>query len=139
MFILDTNVLSEMMRPEPNPSVWDWLSGTQATDLFTTAICQAEILAGLAVMANRKRRAGLETLARSIFLDDFDGRLLPFDSAAAAAYAEIFAACRTARGMPSLPDRLIAAIALSRHASVVTRNVKDFARCGVPIINPWDA
>src|SRR5215470_7002688 len=101
---------------------------------FTTTICQAEILAGLAVMPDGRRRVALETAARAIFADDFNGRVLPFDTAAAAAYADIFAARRRA-GYPTTPlDLMIAAVAQANGASVVTRDVGGFEGCGVPVI-----
>ena len=92
LFVLDTNILSAIMSARPSPEVAAWIAGQPEDALFTTTICQAEILAGLAVMPEGRRRAALETAAQAIFADDFNGRVLPFDAAAAAAYAYIFAA-----------------------------------------------
>jgi len=102
IFVLDTNILSAMMSARPSPEVAAWIAGQPEDALFTTTICQAEILAGLAVMPEGRRRVALETAARAIFADDFNGRVLPFDAAVAAAYADIFAARRSA-GRPTAP------------------------------------
>jgi predicted nucleic acid-binding protein len=137
MFLLDTNILSAMMSTGPVPEVATWVSAQPPVLLFTAAVCQAEILAGLAIMPEGRRRSDLDTAARAMFLEDFEGRVLPFDMAAAIAYADIFAARRRA-GRPSTTiDLMIAAIARSNGASVVTRNVADFEECGVEIVNPW--
>jgi hypothetical protein len=139
MFLLDTNVLSAMMSATPMPEVAAWVSGKPADLLFTSAICKAEILAGLAIMPEGRRRLDLEAAARAMFMEDFEGRVLSFDVDAAATYADVFAARRRA-GRPSATlDLMIAAVARSRGASVVTRNVADFAECGVAVINPWEA
>ena len=104
-----------------------------------TTICQAEILAGLAVMPEGRRRVALETAARAIFADDFNGRVLPFDAAAAAAYADIFAARRRA-GRPAAPlDLMIAAVARADGAGVVTRDIGGFEDCGVALVDPWQS
>jgi predicted nucleic acid-binding protein len=137
MFVLDTNVLSAIMGARPAPEVAAWIAAQPDDALFTTTICQAEILSGLAMMPEGRRRSALETAARAIFTDDFGGRVLPFDTAAAEAYAGIFAARRRA-GRPATPlDLMIAAVARARGASVVTRDVGGFADCGVPVIDPW--
>ena len=139
MFVLDTNILSAIMGAQPSPEVAAWIAGQPEDALFTTTICQAEILAGLAVMPEGRRRSALETAARAIFTDDFNGRVLPFDTAAAAAYADIFAARRRA-GRPTAPlDLMIAAVAHANNAAVVTRDTGGFEDCGVPLIDPWQA
>jgi len=139
MFVLDTNILSAIMSARPSPEVAAWIAGQPGDSLFTTTICQAEILAGLAVMPEGHRRAALQTPARAIFADDFNGRVLPFDAAAAAAYADIFAALQRA-GHPTAPlDLMIAAIARANGAGVVTRDTGGFEDCGVPLVNPWQA
>src|SRR5208337_2213620 len=108
-----------------------WVSGQPVELLFTASVCQAEILAGLAVMPEGRRRRDLEVAARAMFLEDFEGRVLPFDTAAAVAYADIFAARqRTGRPVATV-DLMIAAVARSQAATVVTRNVADFDACGV--------
>jgi predicted nucleic acid-binding protein len=138
MLVLDTNMLSEIMRPEPERKVADWIVRQQSDELFTAAVCQAEILSGLAIMPNGRRRTELEEAARAMFTDDFDGRVLPFDVEAASAYAEVLAARRKAGRPSGTIDLMLAAIARVRGASVVTRNVTDFEGVGVAIINPWD-
>lgn len=138
MLMLDTNMLSEIMRPEPERKIADWIVRQPSDELFTAAVCQAEILSGLGVMPSGRRRAELEEAARSMFADDFEGRVLPFDTEAAAAYAEVFAIRRKAGRPSGTIDLMLAAIARVRGASVVTRNVADFEGVGVAIINPWD-
>ena len=136
MYVLDTNVLSAMMAPQPVPEVATWVSGQPAELLFTATVCQAEILSGLAIMSDG-RRLDLEAAARAMFAEDFEGRVLPFDADAAVAYADIFAARRRAGRPAATVDLMIAAVARARGASVVTRNVADFEECGVAIVNPW--
>src|SRR5689334_17188488 len=139
MLVLDTNILSAIMSLRPSPEVAAWIAGQPEDALFTTTICQAEILAGLAIMPEGRRRLAPETAARAIFTDDFDGRVLPFDTAAAAAYANIFAGRRSA-GRPTAPlDLMIAAVASANGASVVTRDIRGFEGCGVPLVDPWQA
>jgi len=136
MFILDTNILSEMMRLYRVPEVAVWIEGQNEDLLFTTAISHAEIFAGLAIMADGRRRRELEKTAREMF-EEFEGRILPFNTAAATAYAELFAMRRRA-GRPAAPlDLMIASIARSHDATMVTRNTADFEGCGLTLINPW--
>lgn len=137
MFLLDTNVLSAMMGSRPVPEVAAWVAARPVELLFTAAICQAEILSGLAIMAESRRRSELEAAARAMFLEDFEGRVLAFDMAAADAYAEIFAARRRAGRATATMDLMIAAIARAYGASVVTRNIPDFEACGITLFNPW--
>ncbi len=106
--------------------------------MFTATVCQAEILSGITIMPNGRRRADLEEAARAMFADDFQGRVLPFDTEAAVAYAEVFAARRKAGWPAATVDLMLAAIARVRGASVVTRNVADFEGVGLTIINPWN-
>lgn len=137
MIILDTDVISEMMRPKPAAAVAAWFALQPTAALFTTALTQAEILYGLALLPAGKRRLALQAAATALFEEDFAGRLLPFDADAAPQFAEI-AAGRRSLGQPiSQTDAQIAAIARSRAASIATRNVRDFAQCGVALINPW--
>ena len=139
MFILDTNVLSAIMSARPAPEVAAWIAGQPDAALFTTTISQAEILAGLAVMPEGRRRDALETAAQAIFADDFNGRVLPFDAAAAATYADIFAARRRVGRSTAPLDLMIAAVARANGAGVVTRDIGGFEDCGVPLIDPWQA
>ena len=137
MFLLDTNVLSAMMTAAPEAEVAAWTSQQPIETLFTASLCQAEILAGLAIMPEGRRRQELVEAARSMFAEDFDGRVLPFDGAAATVYAELYAVRRRGGRSTATVDLMIAAIAKTQVASIATRNVTDFEECGVPIINPW--
>ena len=139
MFILDTNILSAIMGATPVPEVAAWIEGQPAELLFTASVCAAEILAGIAVMPDGRRRRALEAAASAMFAEDFEGRVLPFDTEAAAAYADIFAARRHAGRPIATLDLMIAAVARAKGASVVTRDSSGFEACGVPVINPWAA
>jgi predicted nucleic acid-binding protein len=138
MFLLDTNILFAVMRSTPAPEVADWIEGQPIEELFTTSISEAEILSELAIMRENRRRRDLEAAARAMFMEDFERRVLPFDQDAAAAYAEIFAARRRAGRPAATLDLMVASIARSRGASVVTRDVRGFEDSGVTVINPWD-
>jgi len=138
MFLLDTNVLSAVMSASPAAEVMAWVSGQPVDLLFTAAVCQAEILAGVAIMPEGRRRLALEAAVRAMFQVVFEGRVLPFDAAAAVAYADIFAARRRTGRSAATADLMVAAVARSRGVSVVTRNVADFDGCGVTVVNPWD-
>jgi predicted nucleic acid-binding protein len=138
MFVLDTNVLSAVMGARPVPEVAAWVAAQPEERLFTTSVCQAEILAGIEILAEGRRRRILEAAANAVFADVFDGRILPFDNKAAKSYAEVFAA-RKRVGKPSATiDLMIAAIARAQSAIMVTRNTADFDECGLTLINPWD-
>lgn len=138
MIILDTNVLSELMRPQPNPAVVSWVAKQSTAELFTTTITQAEILYGLALLPAGNRRHQLTKAAEDMFGEDFAGRLLAFDSAAAREFATIAAERRqSGKGISQL-DAQIVSIASSRGAQLATRNVDDFSGCGVGVLNPWD-
>ena len=137
MFLLDTNVLSALMMMQPPPEIAAWVSDQPDDLMFTAAVCQAEILAGLAILPEGRRRAALGAAAQAMFGEDFAGRVLPFDSLAAQDYADMYAACRSTGRPTAALDLMIAAIARVNGASVVTRNVADFEASGVPIINPW--
>jgi toxin FitB len=137
MIVLDTNVLSETLRAKPSESMMRWMRSQSASSLFTTTISEAEILYGVALMPTGRRRTALQGAVAAIFAEDFADRILVFDSAAARAFAGI-AADRRKFGRPIADlDTAIAAIALSQGASVATRNVDDFADCGIALINPW--
>ena len=137
MFLLDTNVLSALMYPAPPAAVVEWVSARSYDELFTASVCQAEILAGLAVMPHGARRQRLEQEAEMLFASDVAGQILPFDSVATASYANILVIRRRLGRPISTEDLMIAAIALSRGLSIVTRNIYDFDRCGAAVINPW--
>lgn len=137
MIILDTNVISEAWRLKPSSRFMTWINSQPRVSLFTTAITEAEVFYGIALMPNGRRRRELESEASTVFDQDFVGRILPFDSSAARRYAEIMAARRRAGQPISEADAQIAAIAHSRGATIATRDVADFADCGVSLVNPW--
>lgn len=139
MYILDTNVASELMRSTPAPTVAAWVVERNAKDMFLTAISEAELLYGVAIVAAGRRRNELEA-AMTRWLDvGFRERILPFDSAAARHYAEI-ASRRRREGRPiEGADCQIAAISRSHGAALVTRNVRDFEATGVDVVDPWTA
>jgi predicted nucleic acid-binding protein len=137
MFVLDTNVVSELMRPAPAPKVLGWANAVNRASLFITAFTQGEILSGIARLPLGARRDQLAASAGIMFVDRFRGRVLPFDSLAAVHYADITTR-RQRRGRPVAPfDAGIAAIARANAMAVVTRNVKDFEDVGLDIIDPW--
>jgi len=139
VIVLDTNVLSEALRPSPDTSVLDWLAKQPRASLFTTTVTRGEILYGIRLLSDGKRRRGLWDAAIKIFSDDFAGQVLSFDHDAADMYAEIAASRRIAGKPISQFDAMIVAMARSRGASLATRNVKDFDHCGVDVVNPWTA
>ena len=137
MIVLDTNVVSELMRDRPQPEVLAWLDRQPVSTLFVTAITEAELRYGVAILPAGHRRERLAAEIESTLREDFAGRILPFDSAAARAYATIMAD-RRATGRPiGQSDCQIAAIARSRGVPVATRDVADFAGCGITVVNPW--
>jgi predicted nucleic acid-binding protein len=137
MIVLDTNVLSELMRPTPAERVVRWVSSRPQSSLFTTTVTHAEILFGVMLLPAGKRRRDLEHAVDAVFAEDLAGRVLPFDELAVPEFAQI-AADRQASGRPiSHADAQIAAICRSRGAAVATRNVTDFADCGVAVLDPF--
>lgn len=136
MIILDTNVISEMMRPEPQPSVRQWLDAQEAETLYLTSITVAELLYGVAAMPQGKRKGRLvEYIAQLQEL--FSGRVLAFDHAAAREHARLSIAARKhGKGFPT-PDGYIAAIAASRKYIIATRDVVPFKGVGLSVVDPW--
>ena len=137
MYVLDTNVVSELMRPAPDPSVEAWVAKHPAAHLYLSSIGEAELRYGVAIMPAGRRREALAAAVDGLVREDFAGRVLPFDSAAAHAYAEIAAARRRAGRPVSQADCQIAAIAHARGLALATRNVRDFAGMGIEIADPW--
>jgi predicted nucleic acid-binding protein len=137
-FLIDTNVLSELMREAPAVEVLAWFSARQSSRMVTSSISQAEILTGIALLPEGRRRDGLAQAAQLLFEQDLAGRCFDFDSAAAKQYALVVSQ-RLRHGRPiSTEDGQIAAIALVTGCTVVTRNVKDFLSIdGLSVINPW--
>jgi predicted nucleic acid-binding protein len=137
VIILDTNVLSELLRPEPAKHVEQWLSAQNGATVYFTTIGEAELRLGAAILPAGKRRTLLTTAIEGLLTEDFRDRILSFDRAAARAYASIAAARRAAGHPISQFDCQIAAIALTREAAVATRNISDYGGCGIELINPW--
>ncbi|MBL8279007.1 MAG: type II toxin-antitoxin system VapC family toxin [Pelomonas sp.] len=138
-WLLDTNVLSELLRAEPDGLVLRWFSQQHADALFVSAITQAEMLYGAALLPRGRRRAQLEQALQAMFDEEFARRVLPFDGQAAVAYAALVATRRSTGKPISQFDAQIAAIALTHRATLVTRNVDDFNGCGLTVVNPWQA
>jgi predicted nucleic acid-binding protein len=137
MFLIDTNVISELMRATPAPSVLSWFSTQDPSTLYLSAVTEAELRTGIAILPEGQRREGLRAALDATIAEDFEGRILPFDTDAAKTYAEI-ASMRRAAGRPIADaDCQIAAIARASGAIVATRNLRDFEGCGVDLVNPW--
>ncbi len=137
MIVLDTNVVSELLRPAPAVQVEAWLAAQFGATVYFTAVGEAELRHGLAMLPAGKRRTALSKAIEGILEEDFHDRILSFERAAARAYAAI-AAERRAVGRPiSQFDCQIAAIARASKAAVATRNTGDFEGCGIVVINPW--
>ncbi len=138
MILLDTNILSELMRPKPEPKVVLWLDAQPETEIWISAVALSEILMGLALLPDGKRKRMLIGAVFQMFQEDFAGQCLPFDCEAAEIYARIISE-RNRMGRPiSVEDAQIAAIALTANLTLATRNVKDFSNIGkLKIINPW--
>ena len=139
MIILDTNVVSELLLVRPNPLVLQWMEKQSPPSVHTTAVTEAELRLGAAVLPVGKRKTHLIKLIEDTLKEDFPERILSFDSAAAALYADICAHRRKLGRPISQFDAQIAAICKARDATLATRNVADFADIGLKLINPWSA
>lgn len=137
MIILDTNVISELMKAKPAVAVYRWVGDLRRQDMFTSAITQAEILLGLTIMPAGERREAQMAAAEIMFGRYFRDRILVFDSDAAKSYAAIVARRRRAGRPVDHFDAQIAATAHSRGLALATRDVTGFADCGIRVINPW--
>ncbi len=138
MIILDTNIVSELRLPAPEPKVEAWLAARNPAGIYLTAISEAEMRYGAAIMPEGKRRDALIETIEGVLREYFRKRILPFDSPAAEAYAAIAAERRSAGRPIGQLDCQIAAIGRARGAAVATRNAKDFEGCGIEVIDPWN-
>ncbi len=139
MIVLDTNVISELMRPAPEPGVTSWVDSLDVSDVLLTAVTAAELMYGVARLPNGRRRRELRAKVDGLLAEDFRDRILPFDALAATHYADIVAD-RERHGLQiSMADGQIAAICRNWNAGLATRNVSDFVDTGVELINPWDS
>ena len=137
MIIIDTNVVSEPLKPAPEQAVVEWLDAQAPGALFLSSVSLAELLAGVEALAAGRRRSELAKALKDRVLPLFKGRILPFDEAAAQAFARVHAAARKAGNPITFADCAIAASATACGFAIATRNVRDFKGTGVSIIDPW--
>ena len=137
MIILDTNVLSALMRQAPDRKVVDWLDKQPRTSVWTTAVTVLEIRFGLQILPAGKRRSLLIQAFDAVLLDKIEQRIAPFDTAAAQEAGDLMAA-RHRKGRPGdLRDTMLAGIVLAHHATLATRNTRHFEDLSVPVVSPW--
>lgn len=138
MILLDTNVVSEAMKPEPHPSVRNWLDAQAAETLFLSSVTIAELMFGIGALPRGKRKDRLATTLAGV-MELFKPRILPFDTQAARRYADLAVKARKAgKGFPT-PDGYIAAIAAAHGFAVASRDTAAFAATGLTVIDPWTA
>ena len=137
MIVLDTNVISELMKTTPSPGVLAWTGKYAPDDLFISTVSMGEILFGIELLPQSKRRDSLLREAEATFAKDFAERILTFDEQAARTFGPLFAARRRLGGPMGVADAQIAAIAKARGAVLATRNTGDFEGCGLHLVNPW--
>jgi hypothetical protein len=139
MILLDTNVLSELMRPKPDHHVISWLDERSEWDLWTSSITVAEIFLGISLLHDGKKKSALFELAQQMFDEDFKDRCLPFDDQAAVEYAVVVSErARQGRAISGV-DAQVAAISKTANLILATRNIKDFDQIdGLELVNPWD-
>ena len=137
MILLNTNVVSEPLRPAPDAQVIEWIDAQPMETLFLSAITVAELRAGVALLPGGKRRSGLQENLEKRVLPLFAGRVLPFDLACTQAYAALMAKARSAGLAVATADGVVAAIAAANGFAVATRDTRPFDAAGVTVINPW--
>ena len=137
MILLDTNVISELMRPEPAIQFLSWFGNNSTERLVLSSIAEAELLRGITILPEGRLKIFKSKLLSEFLLIDFANLILPFESKAANHYAEIFATRKTLGRPISTFDCMIAAIAKANGCKLATRNISDFEQCGLEIINPW--
>ncbi|QBF34235.1 type II toxin-antitoxin system VapC family toxin [Thalassococcus sp. S3] len=138
MILLDTNVISELMKPRPSQAVLDWFAAQGTQRLVLSVITVAELRYGVACLPQGRRRRALDEAVTGMLDEDFEGAILPFDLAAAEAYGMMAAQARQAGRTPGQSDLMIAATALVHAASVATRNLRDFDGAGIDLYNPFE-
>ena len=138
MFLLDTNIVSELMREKPSAAAETWLAATDVHLFYFSSISEAELRYGVEILPEGRRRDSLLLQIERTFQEAFDERILPFDSIAAKYYGVIAAKRRSAGRPTSKSCCQIAAIAKSRDLTLVTRNTRDFTDIGIQLVNPWD-
>lgn len=138
MIVLDTNVLSALMRDTPDPAVVQWLDDQPAESIWTTSITVFEIRTGIDFLENGRRREQLDETFSQLLADDLNGRVQSFDLTAALAAGTIAASRQRVGRAVEIRDVQIAGIATSRHAILATRNTRHFVGTGVELVNPWD-
>ncbi|MDN5882572.1 MAG: type II toxin-antitoxin system VapC family toxin [Nitrosospira sp.] len=138
MIVLDTNVISEPMKPNGNPAVKAWLDRQTAETLYLTATSLSELLVGIEMLPDGKRKKGLDTALRKLMERLFGARILSFDQQAAIAYALIVGRVKTNGRLISVADGQIAAIATVHEFTIATRDTAPFVAAGVPVVNPWE-
>jgi len=136
--LLDTNVLSEVQRPSPNAKVLTWLDAIDEDRVFLSVASIAELRRGVVLLDPGRRRAALTAWLSDDLPARFAGRILPIDSAIAESWGDLMAESRRTGTALSVMDGFFAATALAKKLTLVTRNVKDFAPFGVPLIDPWN-
>ena len=138
MILLDTNVVSELMRPAPHPAVAAYFRAQHLLEVFLPAVCEGEVRYGIVRMPAGRRRDDLAAAFRAFLDQGFGARVVAYDSACAAGYASVRTARERAGRPVKIPDLQIAGTALAHGAAVATRNVADFQGCGIVVINPWE-
>lgn len=137
MIVLDTNVLSALMRDTPDPRVVDWLDHQPVESVWTTSVIVFEIRTGIELLTPGRRRKRLDEAFSQLLDEDFDGRVQSFDLTAAIAAGTIAASRQRAGLMVEVRDVQIAGVAASRRATVATRNTRHFEGTGIDLVNPW--
>ena len=137
MILLDTNVISEPLKPGPDPAVVAWLNAHRPEKLFLPAIVAAELYYGWSILPEGRRKRLSENLVDQV-IGQFAGRVVPFDLSAATEYGRLMAAARAAGASLPILDGQIAAIARANGAALATRNVGHFEQTGIRLLNPWE-
>jgi len=137
VIVLDTNVISEIMREHPAAKVLHWLRSVPSSQVYTTIMCKAEVLFGIALLPDGRRKRQLSHVAEKIFAEVFSERVLAFDDRAAEEFASVYAMRERAGSRMQIMDGLIAGIVRANNFALATRDVQDYSNCGIEIIDPW--